>query len=195
LLGPVASPTYAAAGAALAPTGATAPTPSGVTSGSSDGRAIFNGNIGLAPGMSLSGALTPLRLAGASQWGPLPGTRLPAPRSAKAARVAPGDQAAGIGTQSPQRGDLITDFKPYDRTSLEQAIDRFLARFDDLGAELSQSAAPTDLLTEIAAVAVAFTAAKVGLRLFWRSRDEDENAPADAALGVELDPCPGAADV
>ncbi len=90
--------------------------------------------------------------------------------------------------------DLLTDFKPYDRGTLEDAIDRFLAQFDDLGTELSRACGPTDLLTEIMAVAVALTTAKVGLRLFWRSRD-DETALADADVCVNRDPFPGPLDL
>jgi hypothetical protein len=106
------------------------------------------------------------------------------------ASASAGDQADGTGAEAARHSGLLTDFLPYDRNSLEQAIDRFLARCDDLGTELSRAHGPSDLLTEIMAVAVAFTAAKVGLRLYWRSRDDD--AGADAELCLDLDPFPRA---
>jgi hypothetical protein len=119
---------------------------------------------------------------------------LPVRESASGASRAAGGPTDGQGAEAPRRADLLTDFLPYDRASLEQAIDRFLASCDDLGAALSRTGGPTDLLTEFMAVAVAFTAAKVGLRLFWRSRN-DETTPADAELGLGFDAFPGALDV
>jgi hypothetical protein len=95
---------------------------------------------------------------------------------------------------SSRPSNLLTDFKPFDRGALDAAIDRFLANLDDLGTELSRSPGPTDLLTEIMAVAVALTTAKVGLRLFWRPRDDDA-ALADADVCVNLDPFPGPLDL
>jgi hypothetical protein len=106
-----------------------------------------------------------------------------------------GDQPDGQAAQASRRSGLLTDFLPYDRAALEQAIDRFLARFDDLGAALSRKDGPTDLLTEIMAVALALTAAKVGLRLFWRSPDDAEAGPVDAEICLDLDPFPGALDI
>jgi hypothetical protein len=38
---------------------------------------------------------------------------------------------------SPRCADLLTEFLPFDRASLEEAIDRFLAPLEDLGAELA----------------------------------------------------------
>src|SRR5512135_1184186 len=86
---------------------------------------------------------------------------------------------------SPRRSDLLTDFLPFDRTSLEHAIDRFLDRFEDLGAELSRSPGPTILFTEAMAVAVALLASKVALGLLGRSPDDEADwAGADAGANL-----------
>jgi hypothetical protein len=85
----------------------------------------------------------------------------------------------------PRRSDLLTDFIPFDRTSLEHAIDRFLDRFEDLGAELTRSPGPTILFTEVMAVAVALLASKVTLGLLGRSRDDEADwAGADAGANL-----------
>ena len=131
-----------------------------------------------------AGPLAPISIPGSTGVGPGGKTRGSTVDSA----------GAGLGGASSRPSDLLTDFKPFDRGGLEAAIDRFLAHFDDLGTELSGSGGPTDLLTEIMAVAVALTSAKVGLRLFWWSRD-DEAALADADVCDNLDPFPGPLDL
>jgi hypothetical protein len=163
----------------------------GVTAGNTGGRAAFGGNT--EP--SLAGVIAPIRLTGAGSLAPVPIPELPG--------IGPGEKSqrsnvnpagAGLGDLSSRPSDLLTDFKPYDRGALEAAIDRFLAHFDDLGTEPSGAHGPTDLLTEIMAVAVVLTSAKVGLRLFWRPRD-DEAALADTDVCVNLDPSPGPLDL
>ncbi len=47
---------------------------------------------------------------------------------------------------SPRCADLLTEFLPFDRASLEDAIDRFLAPFEELGAGLASWQSPTNLL-------------------------------------------------
>jgi hypothetical protein len=179
-------------GTAGVPFTATAPAAPGVTILGMDGRAVFDGGGGTVVALGSSGASSPGRWVGPQ--GPLPSTELPGRGSERGASRLTGDSTAGQEAPAPRRADLLTDFLPYDRAALEQAIDRFLARCDDLGATLSGRDGPPDLLTEIMAVAVAFTAAKVGLRLFWRARD-DEAASEEAALCLDLDPFPGAVDI
>jgi hypothetical protein len=171
--------------------------PSGAGGSGRDGRPLFDGQGGVVLALNLSGALASSGSDGGGPQAHLPGSGIASPLqgSHESPGAAASERSGGLGGQLPRRSDLLTDFKPYDRASLEQAIDRFLDRFDDFADELSRSKGPSDLLTEIMAVAVALTAAKVVLRLFWRSRDDDEEALADPDVCVTLDPCPGALDV
>jgi hypothetical protein len=182
----------AAVALAAVPFAATAAPAPSVPIFSNDGRPVFDGNGEIVLAMSPSGLFSPGPWAGPQEA--LPSRGLPVRGSERGASTFVGDPADGEGAKTPRRSDLLTDFLPYDRASLEQAIDRFLARFDDLGAALSRSRGPTDLLTEIMAVAVAFTAAKIGLRLVWRSRDEDDGL-ADADLCWDVDSFPGTLDI
>ncbi len=163
----------------------------GVAAGNTGGRAIFGGNIEPA----LAGAISPIRLTGAGPLAPVPIPRLTGAGSGGNSQASTVDPAgAGLGAPSSRPSDLLTDFKPFDRGALEDAIDRFLTHFDDLGNAPTGAHGPTDLLTEIMAVAVALTSAKVGLRLFWRPRD-DETAQTDTDVCVNLDPFPGPLDL
>ncbi len=169
--------------------------PLGVAAGNTDGRAIFDGSTGTALATDLSGGTSPTRSAGAGPLGPVSFGGRARVGSDREPKESPGDRiATGLDAPAPQHSDLLTDFKPFDRGSLEDAIDRFLGHFDDFGTELSRGYGPTDLMIEIMAVAVAFTAAKVGLRLFWRPRD-DEASLTDGDVCVHLDPFPGPLDL
>jgi hypothetical protein len=190
--GVVSTSINAGSGTAIVPV-AGSPAPAlGFVSFGSDGRAVFDGSGGIVLAMGPAGAFAPGRWPG--RQGPLPSTELPTRGSARGESTSAGDRTDGDGAQAPHRSDLLTDFLPYDRAALEQAIDRFLARCDDLGAELARANGPADLLTEILAVAVAITAAKVGLRLFGRPRD-DESGLADADLCMDADPFPGTLEI
>jgi len=193
----VNSPAAAAIVATLVPAPAPAiPTMAfGVTAGNTGGRAVFGGNPELSLVGAPSGAISPIQLTGAGPLGPVPIPGLTRVGPGGKSKGSTGDAAgAGLGVLSSRPSDLLTDFKPFDRGALEDAIDRFLAHFEDLGTEPSGARGPTDLLTEIMAVAVALTSAKVGLRLFWRPRD-DEAALADTDVCVNLDPFPGPLDL
>jgi hypothetical protein len=198
MVGAVATASSTAIAAALVPAAANTVTLSAGAVAGRDGRAVFDGSGGILLAMNLSGALSWDASAGVGPRVPLPSGSTRTPLRGGPARwtISAANLPAGIGAQSPRRSDLLTDFKPYDRGSLEQAIDRFLARFDDFAGELSGSEGSTGLLTEIMAVAVALTAAKVGLRLFCRpGDDEDEVALTDPEVFANLEPFPGALDL
>ena len=81
---------------------------------------------------------------------------------------------------SPRNSELLTDFLPFDRSCLAEAIDRFLAEFEGLGADLADWQSSTGMLPVLAAVTLTAVASEVARR---RSRagapaatteDEDE---------------------
>jgi len=78
----------------------------------------------------------------------------------------------------PRFSDLLTEFLPFDRSSLENAIDRFLDRFEGLGAGLTDLREPTNLVPAVAATALTALAAEVALRRL-RARDQAKGAPAE----------------
>jgi hypothetical protein len=195
--GLLTTPAAAAIVASVAP--ASAPVVStialGVSAGNTGGRAVFGGNPDLSLAGPASGAMSPIRLTGAGPLGPVPVPGTPGFRPGAKSNASTGKSAgAGASVLSSRPSDLLTDFKPFERGALEDAIDRFLAHFGDLGTEPSSARGATDLLTEIMAVAVALTSAKVGLRLFWRPRD-DESALTGADDYDSLDPFPGPLDL
>ena len=125
-------------------------------------------------------------------------------RSPTAASHAPGRGAAGdaapreagglvtdravdeLEVPDPQVADLITGFLPFGRSSLENAIDRFLDPFDDLGAALPDWQSPMSLVPASLAVAVTVLALDVAVRL-RRSPGEE----TDPDVELELVPFPG----
>jgi hypothetical protein len=76
--------------------------------------------------------------------------------------------------------DLLTEFLPFDRAFVENAIDRFLDRFESLGAELTDLREMTNLVPAVAATGLTALALEVALRR-WRARDEANGAPAEDA--------------
>jgi hypothetical protein len=95
------------------------------------------------------------------------------------------DMEAGAGDvemPSLRYSDLLTEFLPVDRSFVENAIDRFLDRFESLGAELTDLRETTNLFPAVAATALTTLAVEVALRR-WQARDEDEanGAPAEDA--------------
>ncbi|MBV8382810.1 MAG: hypothetical protein JOZ63_09390 [Planctomycetaceae bacterium] len=85
-------------------------------------------------------------------------------------------EAGGLAVPSPQKSNLITDFKPFDRSSLEHAIDRFLHHFEDLGPGLSGFGRPSYLLAEVLAVTVAVLASEVVIGVLGRPSGVDAAA-------------------
>jgi hypothetical protein len=81
---------------------------------------------------------------------------------------------------TPSKPDLLTDFLPYDRASLEDAIDRFLDRVGGNTDTNAQGAGgPSELVTGVVALAVAATASKGVLKVITPVRRDEEPAPAD----------------
>jgi hypothetical protein len=64
------------------------------------------------------------------------------------AEVPPADEPA----PSPRSGDMLTEFLPFDRASLEGAIDRFLAPFEGISSELAHWQSPAGLVSAAAVV-------------------------------------------
>ncbi|HZW34238.1 MAG TPA: hypothetical protein VFF52_26180 [Isosphaeraceae bacterium] len=114
------------------------------------------------------------------------GFRTAALRSAALGETSGAEQlvdAAGPGQEpaaSPRSSELLTDFLPFDRARLSEAIDRFLAEFEDLGTELAGWRSPSGVLPALAGVALATVASEVawrrcrGGRPAATSEEEDE---------------------
>jgi hypothetical protein len=181
----VPTPGSAGAVAVSVPLGGNAPVPNG---GSASGQ--------VAPGQTAAGT------AGSGSWGravlgtlnvfPFIGVTRAAVRSLADGVLAnaPADPADDL---APGRADLLTDFAPFDRSSLEYAIDRLLDKFEGAGRGLSSPEGVSDLMTGVMAVAVALTASKVVFRGAGGPRDE-EATPDDAYPGAGPDGLPGFPD-
>jgi hypothetical protein len=91
---------------------------------------------------------------------------------------------------SPQAADLLTRFAPFDRSSLEQAIDRFLGRFDGIGVELSWVRELWNWVP--ASLALAAVVLASNLIVLWRSSREgrSEAIEADHVAGLVRFPVP-----
>ncbi len=96
---------------------------------------------------------------GDGEAGPLPETESP--------HLGTGGRDAAM--PSPRSSDLLTEFLPFDRSFVENAIDGFLDRFESLGAELTDLSETTNLVSVAAATAVTTLAVEVALRR-WRAR-------------------------
>src|SRR5271166_1226905 len=86
--------------------------------------------------------------------------------------------AGDVEMPSLRYSDLLTEFLPFDRSFVENAIDRFLDRFESLGGELTDLRETTNLVPAVAATALTALAVEVALRR-WRARDEANGAPAE----------------
>jgi len=113
-------------------------------------------------------------------------------------------EGAGVDAEgpvpSPRRADLLTELLPYDGRVLESAIDRYLARIDDVGAGLPRFRSTSDLLVELMAVAVSLAASRLAVELFGRSTDDESDLAfagsgtgfaADSGLNDPWSPGPG----
>jgi hypothetical protein len=65
---------------------------------------------------------------------------------------------------SPRYSDLLVEFLPFDHTSLDNAIDRFLEGFETLGTELSDWPEPAGVVPGLVGTALTALAAEVALR-------------------------------
>ena len=90
---------------------------------------------------------------------------------------------------APSPADLHTDFLPFDRATLEAAIDQFLDRFDGFGAELSELNQAIPLVPTIVAAGASALASHVMLRR-WKSRS-GQTEPSEGDEGVDLLQFPG----
>jgi hypothetical protein len=174
--------------------GIAAAAPLGDTAGIQHGGPVFAGNAESPMASDRARAISGSRPAEGRPFDFVPFAGIPRTGTQSKADRLSVDEATGlVEVPSPRRSDLLTDFLPFDRTSLEHAIDRFLDQFEDLGAGRSHSRGLTNLLTEVTVVAVALAASNVALRLLGRS-PEDEAALAGADVGANLDGFPGLPD-
>jgi hypothetical protein len=82
---------------------------------------------------------------------------------------------------SPRYSDLLVEFLPFDRSSLENAIDRFLERFETVGTEFADWSEPGGLVPAI--VGTALTVVAVGVTLRQQlARDEARRSTAEEEL-------------
>lgn len=77
----------------------------------------------------------------------------------------PEDSRRRTDAPDPQVADLIAGFLPFDRKSLESAIDRFLSPLEDLGAAMPAAPGPTGLAPAVLAAMTAVLAWEAVLRL------------------------------
>jgi hypothetical protein len=108
------------------------------------------------------------------------GQELGSAPDARAARVdIENDGWGGSGTP-PRYSDLLVEFLPFDRSSLENAIDRFLEGFETLGTELSDMSEPAGLVPALVGTALTAVAAGFTLRQLL-ARHEDRRSSAEEA--------------
>jgi hypothetical protein len=106
----------------------------------------------------------------------------------------PADSSPGDGespASAPRRSDLLSDFLPFDRGSLEDAFDRFFEQLDDLD---DGASGPDDASRAIRGpwlVAATVGALELGRRYWRRGRGEDED---DAGWGETPEEGEGADD-
>jgi hypothetical protein len=77
----------------------------------------------------------------------------------------PGRSREQADAPDPQLADLIAGFLPFDRRSLESAIDRFLSPLEDLGAAMPATPGPTGLVPAVLAAMATVLAWEAVLRL------------------------------
>jgi hypothetical protein len=77
--------------------------------------------------------------------------------------------------------DLIAGFSPFDRSSVEQAIDQFLDRLDDLETELSRLGTKANLMPSLTATAIAIATTELFHR--WLGKRPDRARRVAYVLG------------
>jgi hypothetical protein len=98
---------------------------------------------------------------------------------------------APSGGLSPSRAaELIASFSPFDQEALEQAIDHFLARLDDLDVELSRLGESTSLIPNVVAAAVVLSVAET-VRRKLRGAGGEGRGSAEDDEGVGFPGLPG----
>jgi hypothetical protein len=91
------------------------------------------------------------------------------------------DPAAEVSMPDPGSTDLLTNFLPFSRASLEEAIDHFLNRFEDLSSDVTTWSAPPVLLPAVTVVAAAALASEVVRRRSRNDEAETEDSADDLA--------------
>jgi hypothetical protein len=93
----------------------------------------------------------------------------------------PSDEGAGVDRDlpDPQRADLLSHFLPFDRSMLEDALDRFLDSSAGLGAAKSGGTGPLSVVPALLALAISILACDIALHL-RRSRGDERLAEGDA---------------
>jgi hypothetical protein len=87
---------------------------------------------------------------------------------------------------SPRNSGLLTDFLPFDRSGLAEAIEQFLAEFEGLGAELADWQSSTGVLPALATVTVAVVASELARRRSRGAQPEASAAEEDEGLARSL---------
>jgi hypothetical protein len=178
---PAVTPAAPAPGAsAVSPTG---PASIGAVGAGFDRRALTTGD----PRGFLASIRARLNPAGRSSTG------MPAGPSQETPKVGGSDVPSESGAPAldppalpdPQAADLLTQFLPFDRATLDEALDRFLGEFDGLGSGLPSWREPMSWLPASMAFAAAVLATEVGRRSWQRSRDDEaEGLAADGGIGL-----------
>jgi hypothetical protein len=135
--------------------------------------------------MTVGAEVYQTRIDGGSDARTLPvisGTSWESEASPEAQDVGPETDAGTVEQPSPRSSDLLTEFLPFDRRSLENAIDRFLDQFATLGAELTDLREPANLLPVLAVAALTAVATEVALRR-RRARAGVKRMPKEDAEG------------
>ena len=83
---------------------------------------------------------------------------------------------------SPRCSDLLTEFLPFDRARIEDAIDRFLAPLEGLGQELASWSPSMELLPAATLIATTALATEVMRRRIRVGRPVDDEGGEDLAL-------------
>jgi hypothetical protein len=95
--------------------------------------------------------------------------------------LGPGDEAETGAGASPRRSDLLSDFLPSDRRSLEEAFDRFFDQLEDLGDGAPAPYDPACTIPDSLVLAAAIGALELGRR-YWRRRRGGDEARRDGTL-------------
>jgi hypothetical protein len=82
----------------------------------------------------------------------------------------------------PAHADLATSFLPFDRASVERAIDAFLDRFDELGAGLPEITTAAQVVPVVLTVAVAALASHGVMKRRRAGNEWAGGADAEASL-------------
>ena len=125
--------------------------------------------------------------------GTRPGDEAPVPRLAElpsdAAPLAVDSPTMEGAIDAPRPADLLTSFLPFDRASVESAVDAFLEQFEGLGADLTDFAHLGPVVPGIVAVGAVTAFSTVMLRRRrYRSWKQESNANIQGALDLLTSP-------